>query len=190
MKIAVSAGHDPVRRGACFEGVCEHELTVPWQLTLLHYLAEVGRKVPSDLPLARKIAYINSFDDNTIAVEIHFNAGNVKAKGCETLYAPGSRRGMRTAETVQKAISSFCSPNRGIKEGWYRMDRPGHIDYKGDVEGDEIVDAFLRKTKPPAIIVEPFFIYELTKIETLRDPICEVMASALIESATILERPR
>jgi hypothetical protein len=95
---------------------------------------------------------------------------------------------MRVAETVQKAISSFCTPNRGIKEGWYRMDRPGHVDYKGDVEGDEVVDAFLRDTKPPAIIVEPFFINELTKINALRETICEVMAEALTESANILER--
>jgi hypothetical protein len=56
------------------------------------------------------------------------------------------------------------------------------------VEGDEIVDAFLRLTKPPATIVEPFFINELARISDLRETVCEVMAEALIESATILER--
>jgi N-acetylmuramoyl-L-alanine amidase len=190
MKIAVSAGHDPRRRGACYGKICEHDLTVSWQQSLLKYLDTAGVKVPSNLPLRHKIAWINATPDITSAVEIHFNAGSIKAKGCETLYAPNSRRGMRIAENVQKAISSFCAPNRGIKEGWYRMDRPGHVDYKGDMEGDEIVDAFLRQTRMPAIIVEPFFIHELTRIDELRETVCEVMAEALIESATILERSR
>jgi N-acetylmuramoyl-L-alanine amidase len=188
MKIAVSAGHDPRKRGACFEGFCEHELAVKWQASVMSYLGEDGIRVPPDVPLMSKIKWINAHPEITVAIEIHFNAGGFGAKGCETLYAPNSSRGMRVAETVQKAISSFCAPNRGIKEGWYRMDRPGHSDYPGDVEGDEIVDAFLRLTKPPAIIVEPFFINELIRINELRETVCEVMAEALIESATILER--
>jgi N-acetylmuramoyl-L-alanine amidase len=189
MKIAVSAGHDPKRRGACSGDVCEHDLTVPWQLTILSYLGDAGLRVPSDAPLKQKIVWINEHPDITIAAEIHFNAGGgKKTKGCETLYAPRSVRGKLAAATVQKAMSTFCSPNRGIKEGWYRMDRPGHKDYVGDVEGDEVVDAFLRSTKPPAIIIEPFFIHELGRIEAHRETVCEVIAAALVESASLFTR--
>lgn len=184
MKIAIAAGHDPKRRGACYDGVCEHELAIGWQMAILANLGAHGRAVPPNMALREKIRWINAYPDTSLAVEIHFNAaGTTKATGCETLYMPGSSKGRRAAEIVQNAISSLCAPNRGVKEGWYRMDRPGQVDYKGDVEGDEIVDAFLRQTKAPAIIIEPFFIHELSRIEVMREPVCAVIAGALIKAA-------
>ncbi len=179
-RIAISAGHDNKRRGACFNNVCEHDLTVPWQHALLTYLGSNGVRVPPDLPLRDKIAWINADRTIDMAVEIHFNSDAAhKGSGCETLYAPRSRKGKALAETVQAAMSSFCAPNRGAKEGWYRMDRPGHVDYAGDIDGDETVDAFLGRTRCPAIIVEPFFIHEQARILALREVVCEVMADAL-----------
>ena len=35
------------------------------------------------------------------------------------------------------ALAEIFPPSRGIKEGWYRQDFPGRVDYDGDVEGDE-----------------------------------------------------
>lgn len=87
-RIAISAGHDNKRRGACFNNVCEHDLTVPWQHALLTYLGSNGVRVPPDLPLRDKIAWINADRTIDMAVEIHFNSDAAhKGSGCETLYA-------------------------------------------------------------------------------------------------------
>ena len=48
------------------------------------------------------------------------------------------------------------------------MDSPHQIDYDGDIEGDETVDYFLRKTNCPAIIVEPDFISQIKTITEKR----------------------
>ena len=38
------------------------------------------------------------------------------------------------------------------------MDRPGVVDYPGDVDGDENKDAFLALTNCPAVITEAYFL--------------------------------
>ena len=117
------------------------------------------------------------------ALEIHFNSAAVPGvKGSETLYAPGSQRGSKIARIVQCHLAKQYPPNRGIKEGWYRMDRPGVIDYAGDTEGDEIIDYFLRKTKCPALIVEPEFIQNHRKITSTRLDGITQLAEGLIDA--------
>jgi len=180
MKIAVSAGHYAAAQGAAYQDLTEWAEAKKWQALILQHLGPAGIAV-SHTNLSRKIAEINQQALNC-AVEIHFNSDGKRAgRGSETLFSPYSRRGQSLADSVQKIISPICTPNRGIKAGWYRMDKPGHVDYAGDVEGDEVVDAFLQKTKCPAIIVEPFFIHEASKIEANREVVCELIAQALIE---------
>lgn len=115
-------------------------------------------------------------------MEIHFNS-NVNARGCETLYCPGSVNGFKAAEIIQKSLEPLFPPGRGVKEAWYKMDRPGHIDYTGDVEGDEKLDAFVKLVRPPAVIVEPDFISQRLRIELNRDTACEVLAEAFIKAS-------
>ena len=59
------------------------------------------------------------------------------------------------------------------------MDRPGHSDYPGDLDGDEVVDYFLRKTNCPAVILEPYFIHETARIEANASIVCAVMADII-----------
>lgn len=166
-RIAVSAGHFSDSDGANFDGFFEHSEAVKWRDLILARLGDKGVKVQNGR-LGDKIAHINSFRP-ACAVEIHFNADARRlGKGSETLYAPGSKNGEELAKAVQSAISSVCSPNRGIKEGWYRMEVGG------------TVDAFLRKTICPAIIVEPFFIHERSRIEASRETVCDLIAEALL----------
>lgn len=183
MKVAVSAGHYPKRPGAVFEGTNEHEKAVSWAKSITFYLRNLGVEV-FEVPtggLGKKIRNINS-EKCDLAIEIHFNSDpGRRGKGSETLYYPWSKKGEELADKVQRSISAFCSPNRGAKPGWYRMDQPGHIDYKGDVEGDEIPDAFLAKTNCTALIIEPYFLHEVDRISDNIDVVCDTMAFALWE---------
>ena len=80
---------------------------------------------------------------------------NPKTGPTMTLYYPGSVKGKALASSVNSSVGLVLnSRNRGVKEGWYRMDRPGVEDYQGDVDGDENIDYFLAQTTCPAIIFE------------------------------------
>lgn len=179
--IALSAGHNRKQKGACWEGHCEHEEAQRW-VDLIY--AEVFAEVPVILvpggTLKDKVSFINGLSNCDVAVEIHFNAAGGRGDGSETLYCPGSVRGRRIAGVVQTAVASVMTPDRGVKEGWYRMDRPGVKDYEGDVEGDEKPDYFLVQTRCPAVILEPEFIHNQTVINQFRDLTCEKIARALI----------
>ena len=59
------------------------------------------------------------------------------------------------------------------------MDYPGRVDYEGDVDGDEKMDYFLRKTHCPAVIIEPEFIHLWGNIQRNRAAACVGMATAL-----------
>ena len=185
MKIAVSAGHYPASPGAVWGQYVEHTKALGWRDLIGSYLSNRGAGVVVVTPatLTKKIAQINSAKC-VLAVEVHFNSDpGRKGKGSETLYCPGNPTGEALADEVQRAISTFCAPNRGAKPGWYRMDLPGHEDYKGDVDGDEVKDAFLAKTNCTALILEPYFIHEGGKIDDNAMAVCDVIAGVLFNWA-------
>lgn len=167
MKVAVSAGHNPVAPGAAYNGLTEHAAALVWCADLKAALEAYGHDV-FEVPtggLTAKVGAINA-EKCDAAIEIHFNSdGGHAGHGCETLYMPGSTAGEQFARAVQHHLAGVFAPDRGAKEGWYRMDRPGHADFPGDVEGDEVADAFLRLTHCPAVIVEPCFIHDLGSVK-------------------------
>jgi hypothetical protein len=180
--ILVSAGHYTQARGAVFKDFAEFPETLSWAMRINHHLREL--EAPSLLVppghLSRKVKYINEVHKSTgvsMAVEVHFNAND--KGGSETLYCPGSIKGRRIAGVVQTALSGVFQPCRGVKEGWYQMDRPGIVDYHGDIDGDEVIDYFLRATHCPAIILEPEFVHNRDLIEARREEACRVIAEAL-----------
>jgi hypothetical protein len=188
-KVAVSAGHYPEAKGASYEGVSEFDIAKIWQPELVDAINEaandyIGRhiylqgKMISWGKLPAKVDEINRLKAD-LAIEIHFNAGAVTS-GCETLFAPGSAKGTRAATLIQKEMSrSSGVRSRGAKEGWYKMDKPGVVDYAGDVEGDEKIDYFLRETSCPAIIIEPEFISQLDTIERIRKPVISAIVGVI-----------
>lgn len=180
--LILSAGHYPNARGACFGDFCEHDEAVRWVSTIVHHINyRIGVLITPSLDLSGKVKWINSQNSPALAVEIHFNSDpKHKGRGSETLYCPGSEKGRLVASAVQNAIAPLLKPNRGIKEGWYRMDRPGHEDYPGDIEGDEKPDYFLKATKCPALIIEPEFIHNREVIESMRETACEAIAEVLV----------
>ena len=169
--ICVSGGHYDQARGAHYDGFAEYPETLIWADLIVTNLTLLGIDacvVPSG-GLRDKVDWINEVRPRaTAAVEIHFNAdGKHKGKGCETLYYPGSRKGLQLAEEIQRQISTFFPPNRGTKEGWYRMVKGGTADY------------FLAKTRCPAVIIEPEFIHNKSAITTNQDIGCLIIAEAV-----------
>jgi hypothetical protein len=164
-------------------------MTMEWAIHLsdaLHPYHIQPAIVPSG-KLPEKVGFINDLcglNDVVCAVEIHFNSGPAgRVWGSETLYYPGSHAGKRMAEHVQSKLGAVFSPDRGAKEGWYKMDRPGIADYHGDVDGDEKPDYFLARTRCPALILEPEFIQNATVIRERRDQAINAIASALNDIA-------
>lgn len=164
-RIMVSAGHHPEAPGACVDQFCEHDEAVRWARLIVDLIRD--RDVSSWMcprhNLSDKVAYINRFGAS-LAIEVHFNSavdadGNHIGRGCETLYHPKSPNGRIAAQAIHDALAPIFPPGRGAKEGWHWMDRPGHEDYPGDVEGDERLDYFLAATRCPAVIIEPQFIH-------------------------------
>jgi N-acetylmuramoyl-L-alanine amidase len=180
VKIAVSAGHYPQAQGAQHGALTEYVAATDWCASLKLALEQYGVDV-FEVPtgqLTAKIGAINA-EHCDAAIEVHFNADAARAgRGSETLYCPGSRRGEVLARAIQADLGRVLVPNRGAKEAWYRMDRPGHLDFPGDRDGDEVVDAFVRLTNCPAVIVEPCFIHE-PGVLSARGAACSAIARAL-----------
>ena len=182
MTLFISAGHYPAKPGAGYEGFYEHDEAVLWRDRIFEALFnsspdDIASPVPVGV-LKEKVAYINNrSQDNSLALEVHFNAARDAdnkpiGRGCETLYMPGSASGKRLAELVNGALAEHFKPDRGVKEGWYRMD-PKHGP-----------DFFLRRTRCPSVIIEPDFIHRKQRIVEHRDECCKAIAEALLRAQT------
>lgn len=157
MKVAISIGHRPARPGYKVKQISEYSELAPMAGYLIQMISQKGHLayIIGTGILQNKVAHINKLKVD-MAVELHLNAGG--GHGAETLYCPGSKTGKILAQKVQDQIVLLGMRDRGVKEGWFRMDKPGVKEYVGDVEGDEKKDYFLERTNCPAVIVEPYFL--------------------------------
>lgn len=182
--VALSIAHYPRKPGASGGGYNEHEHSLVWTDTLKSYLEDEGVLVVL-APiggLRRKVEAINLADCDA-AIEIHFNGSdNPTVSGVETLYCPGSAVGKAFAWCVHEVFApTMQCRDRGIKEGWYRMDKPYIEDYPGDVHGDEKKDFFLAQTVCPALIIEPEFMAQTGSILAYKDAACKAMAVGVLK---------
>ncbi|UTZ44590.1 N-acetylmuramoyl-L-alanine amidase [Vibrio campbellii] len=104
------------------------------------------------------------------SIELHCNSVvNQEVQGGETLYWHKSSRSKALAKKLQAPIVHLLGENnRGIKP---------------IVKGDRGA-TFLRRTKMPAVILEPFFISNTKSLENgliLREQLASVVAGALVE---------
>ena len=124
LNIAISAGHstNPKRdRGAASGKLIEGELASKSRSIIISYINKKGYSVLSDgddTILADSMKYFKGkTNENTIVLDIHFNAGPATAKGIEVLIpsvSTGTER--KIAEKLATIISSFTkSPLRGVK---------------------------------------------------------------------------
>ena len=160
MKIAISAGHNPHRPGAHGPNTTEYAEAGIMAAFAIRHLQNSGHQafMIRTGAIKQKVIDVNSLSVDC-AIEFHLNHANGSGNGCETLYCPGSTAGMALASNIHEVLSkAIGNRDRGIKEGWYRGDQPGVVDYPGDIDGDEAKLYFLRATNCPAVIVEPWFI--------------------------------
>lgn len=186
--ILLSAGHYPQKPGVVYGGLVEHTVASNW-VDIIAY--RVRQHWPVDIvptgTVTQKVAVINEVARGrrvALAAELHFNSDpGHQGRGSETMYCPGSERGRRAATFVQHYLAKVLPPDRGIFEGWLKRDRPGHVDYPGDIEGDESVAYFLKATIPVALIIEAEFIHNRAVIQTMRDDACRAIAEGLVRAA-------
>jgi len=159
--IFISAGHYPSAPGAKYERFIEHDEAVVWADNIVELL-DGSIRVPTGV-LRTKVDFINErILNGDVAIEIHFNAaldgeGNNIGRGCESLYYPGSEKGEALAEMCQSVLMKVYPPDRGVKEGWYRMDPSRGADF------------FLAKTRCVAVIIEPEFVHRSDLITDNRE---------------------
>lgn len=190
--IFISAGHHEQSRGAKFNNLTEFALATIWVKKLVELLNEKCFRVPGGR-LQDKVDFINNWaDKDSLAVEIHFNSAKMwkdlnrdgiidddemvhVGRGSETLYYPGSTKGKSAALTVQDSLGNIMKPNRGAKEGWYRMNPENGPDF------------FLKKTNCTALIIEPEFIDNTEALRDNFDEACYAIASSLLEIEATLQ---
>ena len=200
--IFVSPGHYPAKPGAVYEGFVEHEEAVIWAQKIAEALHVRACLVPA-LILQQKVEFINArAGQHSIALEVHFNDATKwidrnkdgivtedelehVGEGAETLYCPGSAKGIKLATIVQASIDQLFPfrwtdrnkdgkqqpdelEGRGIKEGWYRMNKANGPDF------------ILERTRCPTVIVEPEFVQRKDRILKNRDEACAALAAALL----------
>lgn len=152
MKIYVCTGHanygnmissaDGSAVGGCNEYNYNKEL-LPY---IKKWCEKVGIECYTDTP---EVGKLHSLEDEInyyiphanaknydLVVQLHLNACNEKASGCEVWYYPSSAMGMQYANNVVKKLGTVWN-NRGIKESKTLY--------------------WLRKTTAPSILVESFF---------------------------------
>jgi len=171
--ILISTGHHEEKRGASFDDFYEHDEARIWAAALVSILGEHGLAVPLGR-LEEKVKFINNTDNVDIAIEIHFNSaknasGENIGNGCETLYYPKSKNGMIAANLIQDAMAKTLKPDRGIKEGYFRLNKSNGVNY------------FLARTKCISLIIEPEFIHHKDLIQNGRNIVCKDIAEGLIK---------
>ncbi|MGL5936749.1 MAG: N-acetylmuramoyl-L-alanine amidase [Cetobacterium sp.] len=107
-----------------------------------------------------------------ILISCHFNAANGVAQGTEVLHAASSIKGKTLAGVAQNIfVKNLKLNSRGLKPT------------TPDMRGGKI----LNKTKPVAILLEPFFLDSVKSIEELWD-LLEKTADSIVEILEYLEK--
>lgn len=96
---------------------------------------EIGRLHSLEDEIKYYISHANA-KDYDLVIQLHLNACNEKAKGCEVWYYPSSATGKQYANSVCNKLGTVWN-NRGIKESKTLY--------------------WLRKTSAPSILIESFF---------------------------------
>lgn len=117
------------------------------------------------------VSEVNSLNAD-ILISCHFNAANGVAQGTEVLHSSKSTKGKKLAGIAQDIlVKNLKLNNRGLK--------PTSPDMRGG--------SILNKTKPVAILLEPFF---LDSVQTMSELIeyMDKTAASIIELLEYLEK--
>lgn len=169
-RVILLAGHSFDKPGC--SKVIEGKLVTEFDLTtwLVAEIFKMERLLGIDLIVKARNEYgklvseVNSLNGDYL-ISCHFNAFNGKTQGTEVLYSHVSQRGKRFALVAKDFLEKHLGLNdRGIK-AITPEDRGGSI---------------LNKTKPVAILLEPFFLDNVSSFKELGE-LMEKTTEAIIE---------
>jgi len=151
MKVAICVGHNAKYQGAISEsGVTEYIFNSAIANLLCYHFRDTDYKVkqfhrPPIKSYRKQIKAlakeVNKFNPD-VAIELHFNAGNSKARGHEVLYLGSSEIGLKYAKKLDDIFNSLLpNKDRGVKPIY-----KGGRGYR-----------FLSEIYSPTLIAEPFF---------------------------------
>lgn len=152
MKINISIGHSSKDKGAVSK--CKQHTEFDFNTTLAQLIKDELVKKGYEVILTNRLTHgggtgmsadvkaINATEAD-ISVELHANAFNNEASGCETLHWYRSKNGKKLAQCIQnEMVAALGNKDRGIKS----------INSKG--RGATV----LKETNMAMVITEPFFI--------------------------------
>lgn len=186
VKIFFSSGHMANQPGAIVGDLNEYEIAYDITQKLEDHFKEDKRiEFRYGWPLAQKIDHINDQSDYyDLVIELHFNAA-YREGACGTEVWYWSKKEEIFARIFQRNILELGGKDRGIKTGAYwRLIKGKKIWY---------TLAFLRRTIPMALILEPLFLTNLEDAAAIRRKsfrmiLVSKLYHALIESCNLLER--
>lgn len=146
--VCLLAGHSFDKRGcsAIIEGKKYDEWVLTTWLVTEIFKRERNKHIDTFLKARNDFSnLVNEVNKHNFdyLISCHFNAYNGKTQGTEVLYSHTSKKGKELAlSSLSILLNNLNLPNRGIKPITLK-DRGG---------------AILNKTKPIAILIEPFFL--------------------------------
>lgn len=143
MKAAIIIGHDKFSPGAYSPYLrtseyMYHSEAATYLSCFDIYKRPIGGGYKTQMQLLANEINEKDYD---LVIELHYNAFNKEANGCEAVIYPGSKARLKAQEYCNMVSEKYDVKNRGVKEateggrGWW----------------------FLKLMKAPAIILEPFF---------------------------------
>lgn len=176
-RVILLAGHNFISPG-CNTNI-DGKLITEFNMTS-YLVAEVFKKerlIGIDLVIKARNDFGNLVDEvnslnGDILISCHFNAYDKKVQGTEVLYAHKSLKGRKLASVTQDILTKHLGlTDRGIKPT-KPEDRGGSI---------------LNKTKPIAILIEPFFLDNIKNKDYLEKQM-EKVSNAIIEILEYLDK--
>jgi len=146
MKIAVVIGHDKTSPGAYSPHLGQSEYIYNSEVaTHLSKIADIYKRPAGGGYKTQMINLANKINkkDYDLVVELHFNAFNKIANGCEVVIFKGNKYTEKVGQKFCDLITKeYCTKSRGVKE----VSQPNDRGYW-----------FLVLMKADAMILEPFF---------------------------------
>lgn len=177
--IGLCGGHHSKDTGVVVNDVEERMLNMLIASSVARVLGRLGYYVVfASGTIGRKVQTLNAADVD-VCVDIHFNAAGPSAKGAEVLYYNSGKELAKCVYSRMLEVPGISTGKGAIRDSDIKI-----RDAQGNLVGRSL--GFLRKTKAPAIIVEPAFLtnsseYDLCLNPTFQDRLAKAIAIGIID---------